>query len=93
MFTQALKMKNCEKPEIIKNELVFSYCIQYLFEHVSIQKVVLPDGTVYTDASAVDGGGHSGDMRQRIGKELISIGINHANYGIHSTTGPSERSP
>ena len=63
------------------------------YEPIFFEKVVLPDGTVYTDASVDDGGGHSGDMRQRIGKELISIGINHANYGIHSTTGPSERSP
>ena len=48
---------------------------------------------MYTDASAADGGWHEGDMRQRIGKELVSIGINHANYGIHSTKGPSPRTP
>ena len=63
------------------------------YEPITFEKVVLPDGTVYTDASSGEGGIHTGDMRQRIGKELISIGINHANYGIHSTTGPSERSP
>jgi len=63
------------------------------YEPITFEKVVLPDGTVYTDASATEGGVYAGDMRQRIGKELVSIGINHANYGIHSTTGPSERSP
>ena len=63
------------------------------YEPITFDKVVLPDGTVYTDASATEGGIHTGDMRQRIGKELVSIGINHANYGIHSTKGPSERSP
>ena len=63
------------------------------YESITFDKVVLPDGTVYTDASAVEGGVYEGDMRQNIGKELVSIGINHANYGIHSTTGPSEKSP
>ena len=63
------------------------------YEPITFEKVVLPDGTVYKNASTDEGGIHSGDMRGRIGKQLISIGINHANYGIHSTTGPSETSP
>ena len=63
------------------------------YEPITFDKVVLPDGTVYTDASTTEGGWHTGDMRKHIGKLLISIGINHANYGIHSTVGPLEKTP
>jgi hypothetical protein len=48
-------------------------------------KVVLDDGTVYTDKSAdTDGGVYSGDMRWVIAKALVSTGINKANIGLIS---------
>lgn len=37
-------------------------------------------------------GWHSGTMRQRIGKELVSHGIDNANYGLNSTAGLGENS-
>lgn len=60
------------------------------YEPVHFTEVMLPDGTLLTDLDPSNGGWHSGTMRQRIGKELISIGINNANYGINSTTGVGE---
>ena len=60
------------------------------YEPVHLTEVMLPDGTLLTDLDPSDGGWHSGTMRQRIGKELFSIGINNANYGIHSTAGVGE---
>ena len=53
------------------------------YEPVTLDEVVLPDGTHYTNVSNDNGGWHSGDMRQ-VGKALFSLGINLANYGIHS---------
>ena len=51
------------------------------------EKIVLSDGTIYTDTSAVEGGVYSGDMRENIGKNLISMGIDNANFGITSSDG------
>ena len=48
---------------------------------------------VLSNASADVGGMYDGDMRERIGKELISRGINLANYGIHSIGGLSKTYP
>ncbi|MBF4338594.1 M66 family metalloprotease, partial [Vibrio anguillarum] len=44
--------------------------------------VTMPNGVVYTDKSASTGGWHSGDMREAIGKALVSTGVNNANVGI-----------
>ncbi|MGF1692157.1 M66 family metalloprotease [Photobacterium kagoshimensis] len=60
------------------------------YEPLHLREVVLPTGVTYTDHSAVSGGWHTGDMRQYIGKILISHGIDNANYGINSTDGASE---
>lgn len=57
-----------------------------------LKEVMLPDGTLLTDADPGNGGWHEGTMRQSIGKELISHGIDNANYGIHSTAGEGEQS-
>ncbi len=57
-----------------------------------LKEVMLPDGTLLTDADPGNGGWHEGTMRQRIGKELISHGIDNANYGINSTPGEGEQS-
>lgn len=59
---------------------------------VWLGEVMLPNGTLLTDHDPSEGGWHTGTMRQRIGKELISLGINNANYGIHSTPGEGESS-
>ncbi|MGL5008055.1 MAG: M66 family metalloprotease [Plesiomonas sp.] len=53
-------------------------------------KVTLPNGKVYTERSDVDGGVYDGDMRGDIGKALVSIGINNANFGITDTAGNSQ---
>ena len=59
---------------------------------LSLPEVMLPDGTLLTDFDPSEGGWHDGTMRQRIGKELISHGIDNANYGINSTAGEGESS-
>ncbi len=48
---------------------------------------MLPTGELLTDMDPGNGGWHSGTMRQRIGKELVSHGIDNANYGLNSTAG------
>lgn len=53
--------------------------------------VTLPNGVVYTDKSASTGGWHSGDMREAIGKAMVSTGINNANVGILSSAGYSQQ--
>lgn len=57
---------------------------------LALKEVMLPDGTLLTDSDPSTGGWHEGTMRQRIGKELVSIGIDNANYGINSTAGQGE---
>ncbi|MEG0008800.1 MAG: M66 family metalloprotease [Aeromonas sp.] len=59
---------------------------------LSLSEVMLPDGTLLTDFDPSQGGWHEGTMRQRIGKELVSLGIDNANYGINSTAGEGESS-
>lgn len=53
--------------------------------------VTMPNGVVYTDKSASTGGWHSGDMREAIGKALVSTGINNANVGIVSSEGYTQQ--
>ena len=60
------------------------------YEPIHLKEVVLYDGTTYTNQSTDTGDIHNGDMREQIGKTLISTGINMANLGIHSTDGPSK---
>lgn len=59
---------------------------------LSLTEVMLPTGTLLTDFDPSKGGWHTGTMRQRIGKELISHGIDNANYGINSSAGEGEGS-
>jgi len=55
-------------------------------------KVVLDDGTVYTDKSAsTNAGVYSGDMRGIIAKALVSTGINKANIGLISDKSQDDR--
>ncbi|AUI85964.1 peptidase M66 [Vibrio azureus] len=53
-------------------------------------KVTLPNGKVYTTSSDGEGGWHGGDMREAIGKALVSTGINNANVGITNSAGYSQ---
>ncbi|MEO2228677.1 M66 family metalloprotease [Escherichia coli] len=57
-----------------------------------LEEVMLPTGVLLTDADPGNGGWHAGTMRQSIGKELISHGIDNANYGLNSTAGSGESS-
>ncbi|PSW62784.1 glycosyl transferase [Photobacterium kishitanii] len=53
-----------------------------------LRKITMPNGKVYTKASEYETPGwHGGDMRESIGKNLVSIGINNANFGITDTAG------
>ncbi|WP_261639926.1 M66 family metalloprotease [Erwinia mallotivora] len=63
------------------------------YESIHLTEVRLPDGRLLTDFDPSQGGIYDGTMRQRIGKELISLGINNANYGINSSEGEGEWSP
>lgn len=60
---------------------------------VRLSSVTLPNGTVYKTASTMKGGVYDGDMREQIGKALISTGINLANYGIADSAGSSQQQP
>ncbi len=57
-----------------------------------LREVMLPNGTLLTDSDPSKGTWHAGTMRQTIGKELISHGIDNANYGINSSAGEGEAS-
>lgn len=59
---------------------------------LSLAEVMMPTGTLLKDFDESEGGWHTGNMRQSIGKELISHGIDNANYGLNSTAGQGERS-
>ncbi|MEE1925012.1 M66 family metalloprotease [Pseudomonas sp. 148P] len=60
------------------------------YEPVHFEVIELPDGTRYTDHSATKGGWLEGDLRELIGKQLVSLGINNAALGIHSSPGSGE---
>ncbi len=55
------------------------------------KEVMLPTGVLLKEVDPSKGGWHEGTMRQHIGKELISHGIDNANYGLHSTAGAGEK--
>lgn len=57
-----------------------------------LRQVMLPTGELLVELDPGKGDWHNGTMRQRIGKELISHGIDNANYGINSTAGEGEDS-
>ncbi|MFM7844993.1 MAG: M66 family metalloprotease [Planctomycetota bacterium] len=57
-----------------------------------LREVMLPTGTLLVELDPSKGDWHNGTMRQQIGKELISHGIDNANYGIPSSAGVGEDS-
>jgi Peptidase M66/ToxR activated gene A lipoprotein domain len=60
------------------------------YEPVHFTEVMFPNGTLLIGYDPSQGGAYDGTMRQWIGKELISLGINNANYGINSSVGAGE---
>lgn len=65
--------------------LPVSQLVVAAYEDVTLDRVMLDNGTVLTGASTVVGGVYDGDMREQVGKATYSIGINYANYGVPST--------
>jgi Peptidase M66/ToxR activated gene A lipoprotein domain len=63
------------------------------YQSIHLEEVMLPGGTLLMSYDPGIGDWHNGTMRQNIGKELISLGINHANYGLNSSEGEGEDSP
>ncbi len=62
------------------------------YASLHLKEVMLPTGVLLKEVDPSKGGWHEGTMRQHIGKELISHGIDNANYGLHSTAGAGEKS-
>lgn len=56
-----------------------------------LKEVMMPNGKLLTDLSPHQGSWLDGELRQYIGKELISHGINNANYGLNSSPGIGEK--
>lgn len=65
------------------------------YSEIHFPKIVLPDGTTYRNpqTSKTTGDDFSGDMRGYIAKELVSIGIDNANYGVNVSGGGSQWQP
>ncbi len=63
------------------------------YHPVQFEHITMPNGKVYTSASSTEGGAYVGDMREDIGKSLVSVGINLANYGINASAGSSQSQP
>jgi len=61
------------------------------YESMHFTEIVLPDGKKYDTLSDDEGGVYEGDMRQFIGKLLISHGTDLANYGISSSWAQTEQ--
>lgn len=62
------------------------------YESLYLKEVMMPDGRLLTTMDPSVGGWQQGDMRQAIGKVLISQGIDNANYGLWSTSSVNEGS-
>ncbi|MEZ8082902.1 M66 family metalloprotease [Enterovibrio norvegicus] len=76
------------QPELIREyfqQTPTSKLIVNNFTPLHFKEVMMPDGTLLTDFAPDTGGVHKGSMRETIGKRLMSLGINNANYGIHSS--------
>ena len=63
------------------------------YSPVELQEVVLSSGKKYTTNSDDTGGVYDGDMRENISKNLISMGIDNANFGINSSKGETQWQP
>lgn len=63
------------------------------YDDVFLPKVMIASGKIYDAVSDVDGGVHSGDMRENVGKSTYSVGINLANWGVTSASMQSQQQP
>lgn len=63
------------------------------YEEVTLDSVMVADGTIYTEASGGEGGVYSGDMRENTAKSTFSVGINLANWGVTSSGMASQQQP
>jgi hypothetical protein len=63
------------------------------YDEVTLDSVMVADGTIYDEASDDEGGVYSGDMRQNTAKSTFSVGTNLANWGITSSTMGGEQQP
>jgi hypothetical protein len=61
------------------------------YETMQFTEIMLPDGKFYDTVSDDTGGVYEGEMRQWIGKILLSHGIDLANYGIPSSLAQTEQ--
>ena len=56
------------------------------FEDITLDKVMVSDGTIYLGKSNDEGSVYKGDMRASVAKYQFSLGVNLANYGISSSS-------
>lgn len=62
-------------------------------DDVTLDSVMVADGTIYEESSDEEGGVYKGDMRQNTAKSTFSVGTNLANWGITSSTMGGEQQP
>ncbi|PSV00841.1 hypothetical protein C0W80_11690 [Photobacterium leiognathi subsp. mandapamensis] len=82
--------KDLQLPREYYQTLPVSRLVVSRYQGITFDEIMMPNGTLYTDASSGDGGWQSGDMRSDIAKSLISIGIDSANFGINASAGPEQ---
>ncbi|WP_434145610.1 M66 family metalloprotease [Photobacterium leiognathi] len=82
--------KDLQLPREYYQTLPISRLVVSRYQGITFDEIMMPNGTLYTDASSGDGGWQSGDMRSDIAKSLISIGIDSANFGINASAGPEQ---
>lgn len=51
---------------------------------IHLEEIMLPDGRLLVDVDPSKADAYGSDSHYRIARELISAGINSANYGVHS---------
>ncbi|ODA33107.1 M66 family metalloprotease, partial [Veronia pacifica] len=64
-----------------------------IYEPQHFKEIMMADGRLLKDKAPDSGGWHTGSMREVIGKTLISLGINNANYGINVSDVTRQRHP
>ncbi|MCS3431163.1 M66 family metalloprotease [Klebsiella sp. BIGb0407] len=66
-------------------QIPISQLIVSTYDPIYLEEIMLPDGEFIIDSARDEGGGHVGSLREFIAKDLISQGINYANYGYTSS--------
>ncbi len=66
-------------------QIPISQLIVSTYDPIYLKEIMLPDGEFLTDFSRDEGGVYVGNLRESIAKDLISQGINYANYGYISS--------